>query len=88
MEQDLSTWEAGDMRQWQTSFLADRSAGGWCPGYWVKKENTVSENCLSSLYSVIKQKRDAYVSRLNTIYQNNLTKVCVLASKPGESFDI
>ncbi|XP_077000548.1 glutathione reductase, mitochondrial isoform X2 [Tamandua tetradactyla] len=33
------------------------------------------ESCESKFnWSIIKEKRDAYVSRLNTIYQNNLTK--------------
>ena len=36
------------------------------------------QSCESKFnWRIIKEKRDAYVSRLNTIYQNNLTKVSV-----------
>jgi len=43
------------------------------------------QSCESKFnWRVIKEKRDAYVSRLNTIYQNNLTKVSVLGLELGE----
>lgn len=47
--------------------------------WYQKKIDRIKVTCLLCIFSFIKHKRDAYVSRLNQIYRSNLDKVgCVM----------